>query len=225
VPVGTAILETHISRDDPFFPIASLRPEDAQKAIRKAWERIEHPVLRKIADGVLGLPPTILSTSTDRSYLGLPRWAGSGSSFWIAGLEMMIPESLRRCFPLHRFDPLEEFLRFFGGLRDSPFIDYAGDFLDPRDSYIISANDPRRYYGNVGDWEGALPFYNGGTGDMIVLAPDGRVGAFLHEYAADESESPFGELDYSFPELLSHYADYIRLPEESPEREESCFYY
>jgi hypothetical protein len=56
---------------------------------------------------------------------------------------------------------------------------------------------------------------------MIVLAPDGRIGAFLYEYAADETESPFYELDYSFADLLSHYADYIRFPKDSPERRDS----
>ena len=49
LPVPPAILKRHVSKDDPFFPIALLRPEEARQALRKAWKAIEHPVLRRIA--------------------------------------------------------------------------------------------------------------------------------------------------------------------------------
>ena len=227
LPVSTAILKTHLNQDDPFSWIASLQPDDAKQAIRKVWEAIEHPVLRRIADEILEVPLMSLSTIADRSYLGFKRWGGSGlgSTFWIAALKMDIPKAVSAGFPLGRFDPLEEFLIYLGGLRDWPSVDHSGDFLDPRDFHLISATDSGGCYGRVDDWEGALQFYQGGSGDMIVLAPDGRVGAFFHEYAADEAESPFHSLDYSFADLLSHYADYIRLPKDSPERKDSPFYY
>jgi hypothetical protein len=78
----------------------------------------------------------------------------------------------------------------------------------------------------VSGWEGSLALYHGASGDRIVLHPDGYAGKWLHEIGWEsDRENPFVKLDFSFPELIIHFSDYLALPLESQERQASPFCY
>ena len=217
LPVSGDVLQRLKEQNSPLLSLASLPAPNVLSEIRQTWAGIEEPVFKRLADAILDIPLKCLSISSDKeSYVTFQRWEdGPGATFSIVSPKNDIPDSFRAIFPIEMVEGFEAFLTYFGGLRDAP-IEHSGNFLHPQQPLIVSNKDPKYDWGNVGEWEGTLPLYHGGSGDCILIRRDGAIGAWFHESAWGSSgEPPCERMDYTFLELMDHFVHYVRLPEDS----------
>lgn len=202
--------------------LVSLPSTEIVSRLRVRYRFTGFPHLSRLADAILKQPLSCLSFDGER--------------FWLTFNQLIHPVHLRGISPIpfalyDRFQiqsvpGLEEFLQYFGGMSIGWRLPASNYFLTPSDTVCVSPDDPSRDWGNIGDWEGSLLFYQGGTGDEIVIHPNGSPGAWFHDVAWESlDEIAFEPVGMSFPELIDHLATCIALPTDSPTWKESPFYY
>lgn len=103
-------------------------------------------------------------------------------------------------------DDLLEFLVHFDNLRESePRL--SGGFV-PAKHWVRVEDDRHSFYDFMPEdiqraWRGSVTIFHARNGDAFVLAPEGHVGAMLHEEGRIERRWS------SFREFVVHYADYL----------------
>jgi Fe2+ or Zn2+ uptake regulation protein len=201
--------------------LVCLPPTEVVSRLRSEYRFEPFPHLTKLAKTILDLPLPCLSAHGDHFWLTFNR---SDRPVSIAG-RSHIPQSLYDKFPLQAVPGLEEFLRHFGGMATES-LPPCSFFQRPSKCVCVSADDENLEWGVIGDWAGSLSFFQGATGDQIVIHPDGRPGAWFHDVAWEHSgEVAFQPIGMSFPKLIDYLAEYLVLPVTSSQRESSPFYY
>jgi hypothetical protein len=223
LPVSDTTLGGLLPPTSPLRHLASLPREAIVKTIREDWDEITIPTFRRLADAILAIPLKSLSTWNDEAYLTFD--ADDVGPISITGPRNEIPASLRDAFPVESVDGFEAFLTYFGGMRDWE-VGHSGHFFDPQKPLFLSKDDPRYEWGEIGEWEGSLPLYHGGTGDCILLRRDAAIGVWSHENAWEGSDEPCcWPIEYTFLSLMDHFVEYMQLPRASNARKDSPFYY
>jgi hypothetical protein len=221
LPVPDATLRGLLPVTSPLRHLASLPKEAIVSSIRDVWNEITIPTFRRLADAILAIPLKSLSTWNDEAYLTFD--ADDVGPISITGPRNEIPASLRDAFPVESADGFEVFLTYFGGMRDWE-VGHSGHFFDPQKPLFLSKDGYE--WGEIGEWEGSLPLYHGGTGDCILIRRDGVIGVWSHENAWEGSdEACCWPIEYTFLSLMDHFAEYIHFHRKSEEKRESPFYY
>ena len=221
LPVPPEIVASVMSQSQFLANLASLPPDEVVDHLRLRYRFDNLPHLARVAKAILKLPLSGLSFDGTRYWLTFNR---DDVPVSLAG-DSQIPQSLYKAFPIQAVPGLEEFLIVFGGMADG-YLPASSYFLSPSQAVCIAADDPQYDWGNLGDWSGSLLFYQGASGDQIVIHPDGRPGTWFHDVGWESpDEVAFQPLGMSFPNLIDHFATYIALPADSPKRKKSPFYY
>jgi hypothetical protein len=222
LPAPHDVVEAMNQRSSPLAALASCTPDVILGELRRQlrFENFRH--LSNLANAILELPLSCLSAHGDAYWLTFHQ---SGFPIHLAGRNE-IPQWLNGAFPVGTVKGLEEFLRYFGGMVHGYLGAAAGGFWSPSEAFLVSANEPNSDWGKVGEWQGALCFYHGASGDQIVIHRDGCPGKWSHEIGwGTPDENPFIKLPYSFTELIDHLAEYLSFPLDDPRMRESPFYY
>jgi hypothetical protein len=229
LPAPREIVELMKGRFSPLAALASHPRDVIVGELRRELGFKNLPHLAHVTDAILELPLSCLSVHGDAYWL---TFHGSGFPIHLTGRNE-IPPWLYEAFPIGTVNGLEEFLRYFGGMVHGYLDAAAGIFWSPSHAFFVSPNDPNCAWGTVGEWQGALSFYGGASGDQIVIHRDGSPGKWLHEFGGYSFteireyglENPFAKLPYSFTDLIDHFADYLSWPREDPRNRDSPFYY
>jgi hypothetical protein len=202
--------------------LVSLPSTEIISRLRVRYRFTNFPFLARLANAILNQPLSCLSFDGERFWLTFNH---SIHPVHLRGVSP-IPLALYDRFQIQSVPGLEEFLQYFGGMSNGWKLPSCNYFLTASDTVCVSPDDPQRDWGNIGEWEGSLLFYQGGTGDEIVIHPDGRPGAWFHDVAWESlDEFAFQPIEMSFPQLIEHLAACIELPANNPMWKESPFYY
>lgn len=228
LPAPREIVEAMKARSSPLAALASHPRDLIVGELRRDFGFVNLPHLAHVADAILEMPLSCLSAHGGAYWLTFCR---SGVPIHLAGRNE-IPMWLYEAFPIRAVKGLEEMLRYFGGMVHGYLDAAAGRFWFPSQAFLVKEEDSSCAWGTVGEWQGALSFYGGASGDQIVIHRDGSPGKWLHEFGGDPCpvtelayENPFARLSYSFTELIEHFAEYLTWPREDPGIRESPFYY
>lgn len=225
-PAPNDVVHEMRSQSNALLDLACLPSNEILTRLEKEWHFESTPHLTNLAHMILDLPLSCLSVHGEQYWLTFNR---SGYPLSIAGANV-IPESLFRTFPISCVHGLREFLTHFGGMADG-FLPPGGFFWPPSQLVLVSDDDPRYVWGMVGDWAGSLAFYHGPSGDQIVIHPDGYLGKWSHDIAWERTscdKTPFVRLDYSFPESIDEFVNYLQISMDDPmnrRREFSPYFY
>ena len=220
LPAPSKVVERLKANSDSFANLVTMPPDAIVERLRNRLDFENQAFLAHLAKAMLDLPLTCLSVYFTHCWL---TFNADDVPLHFPGLGD-IPSSLYEKYPVRSVPGLEEFLRYFGDMAVG-ILPTAGFFWDPAQAVIVSREDVSMSWGMVDGWEGSLSIYHGSTGDIIVLHPDGYPGIWRHEIGwGSNRESPFVRLDFSFPELIVHFSEYLALPSESPEQQASPFY-
>ena len=202
--------------------LVSLPSAEIISRLRVRYRFTSFPHLTRLANAILKQPPSCLSFDGEQYWLTFNK---SGHLVHLKGVSQ-IPFALYDRFQIQSVPGLEEFLQYFGGMSNGFELPACNYFLSPSESVCVSSDDLHYDWGNIGDWEGSLLFYQGATGDQIVIHPNGSPGAWFHDVAWESlDEIAFQPVGMSFPKLIDHLATCIALPTNSPEWKKSPFYY
>ena len=221
LPAPREVVEAMRERSSPLAALASCTRDVILAELRRELRFENLPHLAHLASAILELSLSCLSVHGDAYWLTFHR---SGFPIHLPSRNE-IPQSLSDAFPIRGVKGLEEFLRYFGGMVDGYLGAAAGGFWSPSEAFLVSADEPGSDWGTVGEWQGALSFYHGASGDQIVIHRDGRPGKWSHEVGWETpDENPFTKLPYSFTELIDHFSEYLSLPRKDPRKRDSPFY-
>ncbi|MEM9481235.1 MAG: hypothetical protein AAGA58_16405 [Verrucomicrobiota bacterium] len=220
--------DVQVRLDEASHPLALLATRDAEEVrsfYSTKWNFPDFPHLQKLAVSILTFPQLALSECDNEFWITFSE--SDDISVSIPG-ESDMPDGFFAKYPFAAKDGILEFFQCFGGLTDwTP--PPGGVFYTAQEALEIDVHPAVELFDITG-WEGSLPLYKGGSGDGILIRPNGTVGCFYHEAVGIAGEEPLGEIDYTFPSLIEHFADYIRQPAEgnycgNEQKDESPFYY
>jgi hypothetical protein len=224
LPAPREVVAAMKERSNPLAVLASHSRDVILGELRRELRFENLPHLTHLANAILELPLSCLSAHGDAYWLTFHRY---GFPIHLPGRNE-IPLWLYEAFPIGTVKGLEGFLRYFGGMVYG-YLPPQGQFWSPSEAFLVLANEPNCDWGTFGEWQGALSFYHGTSGDQIVIHRDGYPGKWSHEVGWETpDENPFTKLPYSFTELIDYFAEYLSLPQEDSrnrDNRDNPFYY
>ena len=202
--------------DDPWIrSLCGLDSTEIRQQLQNRFDSLSEGPLANFCERLLACRPRSLVTFRDpfmkwykdRWWLLLSLTDSAAPSAF--GNMVMIPGANNSQFSLIHDSVCRQFLRQFAGVRNS--IPPDRGFLWPDVLPYFTISETCEGWGAIPDgWQNSVGFYLPGSGDVLVIRPDGVIGVWLHEFGwGSQTESPIRRLADSFAEIVPDYVAHV----------------